>query len=64
MFWSMIQFDNCQQDINTYLTNEAVQERLTELMAVSVPIQAVRFAERVELLDGLGDAIRLKQEVP
>jgi len=50
--------------MNTHLANEAVQERLTELMTVSVPIQAVRFAERVELLDGLGDAIRLKQEVP
>ena len=44
--------------VNTHLTDEAIQERLPELMAVCVPIQAMRFTERVELFDGLGDIIR------
>jgi hypothetical protein len=36
--------------INTHLTNEAIQERLPNLMAMCVPIQAMSFTERVELL--------------
>src|SRR5712675_2210095 len=45
--------ESCQQVVNTHLTDKAVQELLPKLMAVRVPIQAMRFAERVELLDRL-----------
>jgi hypothetical protein len=50
-----------QRAINIYLTDEAIQELLPKLMSVCVPIQAVRFTERVELLDILGDVIRCKR---
>jgi hypothetical protein len=50
-----------QRAINIYLTDEAIQERLPKLMAVRVPIQAVRFTERVKLLDILGDVIRCQK---
>ena len=46
---------------NTHLADKAVQERLPKLMAVRVPIQAVRFAERVELFNVLRDAIKTQK---
>jgi hypothetical protein len=46
-----IQFEKWPQANDTHLTDEAIEERLPEFMAVCVPVQAMRFAERVELLD-------------
>ena len=35
--------------VNTHLTNESIQEGLSDFVAVGVPLKAMCFTERVEL---------------